>query len=567
MYILQHKILGEEPSKKAITLKQKNNSLLKKSRSDKKAEDNSQGRLTNSSSNQTQQKIDQLKEKTRLAVEGGLSLQKKHKQKAKGRLTAYERIGLLLDPNSWQEIDRFVTHRSTNFDMQKKLIMGDGVITGYGKINGRKVFFYSQDFTVFGGSMSRTQADKILKVMDLALKTGAPIIGLKDSGGARIQEGVSALGGYGDIMRQNVRLSGVLPQISAIMGPCAGGAVYSPALSDFIFMVENSSYMFLTGPDVIKAVTHEEISKEDLGGAKTHTETSGIAHIACQDDKQCLLMIRALLNFLPSNNIDDPPRQETKDPVERTSQGLNLIIPDQATKPYDMKKLIKEVVDDSIFLELKERFAPNIIIGFARLNGFTVGVVANQPLHLAGCINISASLKAGRFIRFCDSFNIPIISFVDVPGFLPGTDQEHGAVIAHGAKLLYAYAEANVPKITLITRKAYGGAYIVMGSKHLGGDINLAYPTAEIAVMGAEGAVNIIFRKQLKTADDPKKEKQKLTTEYETAFNNPYKAAELGYIDAVIEPAHTREHLIQALEFLQNKREKSLEKKHGNIPL
>ena len=500
-------------------------------------------------------------------MEGGLSLQKKHKQKAKGRLTAYERIGLLLDPNSWQEIDRFVTHRSTNFDMQKKLIMGDGVITGYGKINGRKVFFYSQDFTVFGGSMSRTQADKILKVMDLALKTGAPIIGLKDSGGARIQEGVSALGGYGDIMRQNVRLSGVLPQISAIMGPCAGGAVYSPALSDFIFMVENSSYMFLTGPDVIKAVTHEEISKEDLGGAKTHTETSGIAHIACQDDKQCLLMIRALLNFLPSNNIDDPPRQETKDPVERTSQGLNLIIPDQATKPYDMKKLIKEVVDDSIFLELKERFAPNIIIGFARLNGFTVGVVANQPLHLAGCINISASLKAGRFIRFCDSFNIPIISFVDVPGFLPGTDQEHGAVIAHGAKLLYAYAEANVPKITLITRKAYGGAYIVMGSKHLGGDINLAYPTAEIAVMGAEGAVNIIFRKQLKTAGDPQKEKQKLTTEYETAFNNPYKAAELGYIDAVIEPAHTREHLIHALEFLQNKREKSLEKKHGNIPL
>ena len=403
--------------------------------------------------------------------------------------------------------------------------------------------------------------------MDLALKTGVPLIGLKDSGGARIQEGVSSLGGYGDIMRQNVRLSGVVPQISAIMGPCAGGAVYSPALSDLILMVENSSYMFLTGPEVIKAVTHEEISKEELGGAKTHTEISGIAHIACQNDKQCLMMIRALLAFLPDNNLDDPPRQENKDPIDRTSLALNTIIPDQASKPYDMKKLIKEVVDKGFFLELKEQFAPNIIIGFARLNGLSVGIVANQPLHLAGCINISASLKASRFIRFCDSFNIPIISFVDVPGFLPGTDQEHGAVIAHGAKLLYAYAEANVPKITLITRKAYGGAYIVMGSKHLGGDINIAYPTAEIAVMGADGAVNIIFKKQIKTASHPQKEKQKLTKEYEATFNNPYKAAELAYIDSIIEPAHTREHLIKALDFLQNKREKPPEKKHGNIPL
>ena len=541
-----------------IPLKPKNSSILKeKLKSQQKA-----SALTG----QTLQKLNQLKEKNHIALKG-VSVQKTRKQKTGGRLTAQERIDLLLDPNSWTEIDRFVTHRSTNFDMQKNLILGDGVLTGYGKINGRKVFVYSQDFTAFGGSMSRTQADKILKIMDLALKTGSPIIGLKDSGGARIQEGVSALGGYGDLMCQNVRLSGVVPQISAIMGPCAGGAVYSPALSDFIFMVENSSYMFLTGPEVIKAVTHEEISKEDLGGAKTHTETSGIAHFACQNDKQCLLLIRALLAFLPDNNIDDPPHQETKDPVKRSSSALNLIIPDQATKPYNMKDLIKEVVDDAFFLELKERFAPNIITGFARLNGLTVGIVANQPLHLAGCINISASLKASRFIRFCDSFNIPIMSFVDVPGFLPGTDQEHGAVIAHGAKLLYAYAEARVPKITLITRKAYGGAYIVMGSKHLGGDINLAYPTAEIAVMGAEGAVNIIFRKQLKLADKLQQEKQKLIKEYEITFNNPYKAAELGYIDAVIEPAHTREHLVQALEFLQNKREKSLEKKHGNIPL
>ncbi len=514
----------------------------------------------------TEQKIEQLKEKNQQAYVGG-GPAKKEKQKAGGRQTARERLSLLLDPASFVELDRFVTHRSTYFDMQKTRILGDGVVTGYGQIHGRKVFVYSQDFTVFGGSMSRTQADKILKVMDLAHKTGAPIIGLKDSGGARIQEGVSALGGYGDIMRQNVRLSGVVPQISAIMGPCAGGAVYSPALSDFIFMVENSSYMFLTGPEVIKAVTHEEISKEDLGGAKTHTETSGIAHIACQNDKQCLMMIRTLLTFLPDNNMEDPPRKDNKDPVERSSPELDCIIPDQATKPYDMKRLITEVVDEGFFLELKKHFAPNIIIGFARLNGFSVGIVANQPLHLAGCINISASQKASRFIRFCDSFNIPVISFVDVPGFLPGTDQEHGGVIAEGAKLLYAYAEANVPKISLITRKAYGGAYIVMGSKHLGGDINLAYPTAEIAVMGAEGAVNIISRKQIKQATDPQKVRQKLTEEYENTFNNPYRAAELAYIDAVIEPSHSREKLISALNFLQNKREKPVEKKHGNIPL
>ena len=520
----------------------------------------------NNTASVSDHKLQELREKTKAALLGG-GEEKRKKQKAGDRLTARERLSLLLDPGTFTEMDRFVTHRCTYFDMQKNHIPGDGVVTGYGKINGKKVFVYSQDFTVFGGSMSRTQADKILKVMDLALKNGAPIIGLKDSGGARIQEGVSALGGYGDIMRQNVRLSGVVPQVSAIMGPCAGGAVYSPALSDFIFMVENSSYMFLTGPDVIKAVTHEEISKEDLGGSKTHTEKSGIAHFACQNDKQCLMMIRTLMSFLPGNNLDDPPRQDGKDPIERRSEMLNHIIPAQAKKPYDMKILIKEVVDDSFFLELKENFAPNIITGFARFNGYSVGIVANQPQVLAGCINISASIKASRFIRLCDCFNIPIISFVDVPGFLPGTDQEHGAVITHGAKLLYAYAEARVPKVTLITRKAYGGAYIVMGSKHLGGDINFAYPSAEIAVMGAEGAVNVIFRKQIQESKDPNPERIKLTKEYETIFNNPYRAAELGYIDAVIEPSHTREQIINALELLQNKREKALDKKHGNIPL
>ena len=512
------------------------------------------------------QKLHELKEKNKKALEGG-GKEKKDKQKRGNRLTARERIHLLLDPGSFTELDRFVTHRCTYFDMQKNKVAGDGILTGYGKINSRKVFVYSQDFTVFGGSMSRTQANKILKVMDLASQNGAPVIGLKDSGGARIQEGVSSLGGYGDIMKQNVRLSGIVPQISAIMGPCAGGAVYSPALSDFIFMVKHSSYMFLTGPDVIKAVTHEDISKEDLGGSKTHTEKSGIAHFACQSDKQCLMMIRTLLSFLPGNNLDDPPRKESKDPIERRSEMLNQIIPDQVKKPYDMKTLIKEVADDSFFLELKENFAPNIITGFARLDGYSVGIVANQPQVLAGCINISASEKASRFIRFCDCFNIPIISFVDVPGFLPGTDQEHGAVISHGAKLLYAYAEASVPKITIITRKAYGGAYIVMGSKHLGGDINFAYPSAEIAVMGAEGAVNVIFRKQIKQASSPQQERTKLTKQYESIFNNPYRAAELGYIDAVIEPSQTREQIIKALEVLQNKREKIPTKKHGNIPL
>jgi len=501
-----------------------------------------------------------------LAFEAGGSV-KRAKQKEGGRLTARERLNLLLDPGSFTELDRFITHRCFDFDMQKQAFYGDGVITGSGRINGRRVFVYSQDFTVFGGSMSRTQADKILKVMDLALKMGAPIIGLIDSGGARIQEGVSALGGYGDIMFQNVKLSGLIPQISAIMGPCAGGAVYSPALSDFIFMTKQTSYMFLTGPEVIKAATHEDITKEQLGGSVTHTENSGVAHFSCQGDKQCLLMIRSLLGFLPENNLEDAPYVESSDPIERRSESLNQLIPENAKKPYDMKNLIKEVVDDSFFLEVKENFGRNIVIGFARLNGNSVGVIANQPQVLAGCINIEASVKAARFIRFCDCFHIPLISFVDVPGFLPGSDQELGGIISQGAKLLYAYAEASVPKITLITRKAYGGAYIVMGSKHLGGDINLAYPHAEIDVMGAEGAVNIISKKVIQGAKDSEEERKRQTARYKKVFSNPYKAAELGYIDAVIEPSVTREHLIKSLNMLQNKRQESPQKKHGNIPL
>ncbi len=506
------------------------------------------------------------KEKNQEAFEGG-GADKREKQKRGGRLTARERLLLLLDPGSFTELDRFVIHRCRDFEMDKQVFLGDGVITGYGRIHGRRVFVYSQDFTVFGGSMSRTQADKILKLMKLAGENGVPLIGLKDSGGARIQEGVLALGGYGDIMSHNVRLSGVVPQISAVMGPCAGGAVYSPALADFIFMTKKNSYMFLTGPDVIKAATHEEISKEELGGALTHTEKSGVAHFSCTDDKQCLMMIRTLLSFLPDNNLDDPPLAECRDPADRNLEALNHLIPENVKKPYDMKQLIKECVDESFFMEVKENFAKNIITGFARLNGFSVGVIANQPQVLAGCIDIEASRKASRFIRFCDSFHIPLISFVDVPGFLPGVRQEYGGIISHGAALLYAYAEATVPKITLIVRKAYGGAYIVMGSKHLGGDINLAWPQAEIAVMGAGGAVSIIRKKIIEQAQDPLQEKKKQTTGYEKLFNNPYKAAELGYIDSVIDPLRTREHLIKSLNLLQNKRQKSRDKKHGNIPL
>ncbi len=511
-------------------------------------------------------RLNSLEQRNQKAFEGGGEERvKKHKQGT--RLTARERLHTLLDPGSFVEMDRFVTHRCQNFKMADKKIDGDGVITGYGRINGKLVYVYSQDFTVFGGSMSRTQANKILKVQEMAMKNGAPIIGLNDSGGARIQEGVEALGGYADIFLNNVMASGVVPQISAIMGPSAGGAVYSPSITDFIFMVKDTSYMFVTGPDVIKTVTHEEVTKEELGGASTHSQKSGVAHFAAEDDKHCLLMIREMLNFLPSNNMDDPPQLETKDDPNRKVEELTSFIPDSSRKPYDMKELIKKVVDESYFLEIHGNYATNVVVGFARFNGRSVGIVANQPQVLAGCLNIDASKKAARFIRFCDAFNIPLVNFVDVPGFLPGTDQEWQGIITHGAKLLYAYAEATVPKVTIITRKDYGGAYCVMSSKHLRGDVNLAYPSAEIAVMGAEGAVNIIFREAIKNAENTEEERGRLTKDYEDKFNNPYVAAELGYIDEVIEPSMTRKRICDSLEMLKNKRDTNPPKKHGNIPL
>ena len=514
----------------------------------------------------TLQKLSDLEARNENAfIGGGEDRIKKHK--AGNRLTARERLDVLLDPGSFVEIDRFVTHKSSNFGMADQKIAGDGVITGYGRVNGKIVYVYSQDFTVFGGSMSRTQANKIMKIMDLAIKNGSPVIGLNDSGGARIQEGVDALGGYADIFLRNVLASGVVPQISAIMGPCAGGAVYSPSLTDFVFMVKDTSYMFVTGPEVIKAVTHEEVTKEELGGALTHAKKSGVAHFATEDDRDCLLMIRELLNFLPSNNLDDPPILPTKDRPDRIEESLNTFIPDNPRKPYDMIQLITKVVDEGYFLEVHKHFAQNVVVGFSRLNGRSVGIVANQPQVLAGCLNIEASIKAARFVRFCDAFNIPVITFVDVPGFLPGTEQEWKGIITHGAKLLYAYAEATVPKITVITRKAYGGAYDVMSSKHLRGDINIAYPTAEIAVMGAEGAVNIIFRSAINGAKDQVAERTRLTKDYESKFANPYVAAEAGYIDEVIEPAMTRKRLIDSLEMLKNNRDTNPPKKHGNIPL
>ncbi|MCH2532943.1 MAG: acyl-CoA carboxylase subunit beta [Bdellovibrionales bacterium] len=514
----------------------------------------------------TLEKIKELEEKNDEAfVGGGEDRIAKHKEG--GRLSARERLDVLLDPGSFVEIDKFSTHRCKNFGMDKKKFYGDGVITGYGRINGKPAYVYSQDFTVFGGSMSRAQANKICKIMDMAVKNGVPVIGLNDSGGARIHEGVEALGGYADIFLRNVTSSGVVPQISAIMGPCAGGAVYSPSLTDFIFMVKDTSYMFVTGPDVIKSVTHEEVTKEELGGATAHSKKSGVAHFAADDDKHCLLLIKELLNFLPSNNIDDAPILPTTDSPDRIDESLNSFIPDNSKKPYNMLELVKTVVDEGYFLEVQQNYAQNIIVGFARFNGRSVGVVANQPQVLAGCLNIEASIKSARFVRFCDAFNIPIVTFVDVPGFLPGTDQEWNGIITHGAKLLYAYAEATVPKITLITRKAYGGAYDVMSSKHLRGDVNLAYPSSEIAVMGAEGAVNIIFRNQIKEAKDPEAERQKLIAEYEERFANPYVAAEIGYVDEVIEPAMTRKRIIDSLEILKNKKDTNPPKKHGNIPL
>lgn len=511
-------------------------------------------------------KIEELEKKNDIALAGG-GPDKIAKHKQGGRLSARERVDVLLDPGSFVETDRFVTHRSTNFGMEKTKVPGDGIITGYGRINGKLVYVSSQDFTVIGGSMSRTQANKICKVMDLALKNGAPFISINDSGGARIQEGIESLGGYADIFTRNVLSSGVIPQITAIMGPCAGGAVYSPSITDFVFMVENTSYMFVTGPDVIKAVTHEDVTKETLGGASTHTQKSGVAHFAAKDDKHCLLLIRELMNFLPSNNLDDTATLSTNDRPDRIVENLNSIIPDNPKKPYDMLQVITEIVDEGYFLEVHKYFAGNIIVGYARMNGRPVGIVANQPQVLAGCLNIDASRKAARFIRFCDAFNIPIVSLVDVPGFLPGKDQEWNGIITHGAKLLYAYAEATVPKVTLITRKAYGGAYIVMGSKLLRSDVNLAFPSAEIAVMGAEGAVNIIHREAIAKAKDPLAEKAKLTAEYETMFSNPYVSAELGYTDEVIEPALTRKRIIDSLEMLRNKRDMNPPKKHGNIPL
>lgn len=516
--------------------------------------------------NVMEKRLQELERRNELAMQGGGS-DRIAKHKKGGRLTARERLDILLDPGSFVEMDRFVTHRSENFGLGDQKVPGDGVVTGYGRVNGKLVYVASQDFTVIGGSMSRTQANKICKVMDLAMKNGAPVICLNDSGGARIQEGIESLGGYADIFTRNVMASGVVPQITAILGPCAGGAVYSPSITDFVFMVKESSYMFVTGPDVIKTVTHEDVTKEDLGGASTHSTRSGVAHFATEDDKHCLLMIRELLSFLPANNLDDAPVLPTNDTPDRIVENLNKLIPDNPKKPYDMLSVITECADEGYFLEVHKHFAPNIIVGFARFNGRPVGIVANQPNVLAGCLNIDASRKAARFIRLCDSFNIPIVSFVDVPGFLPGKDQEWNGIITHGAKLLYAYAEATVPKVTVITRKAYGGAYIVMGSKLLRSDINLAFPSAEIAVMGAEGAVNIIFREEIKKAKDPVAERARLIADYEQKFSNPYVSAELGYTDEVIEPAMTRKRIIDALEMLKHKRDITPPKKHGNIPL
>jgi propionyl-CoA carboxylase beta chain len=488
-------------------------------------------------------------------------------QHAKGKLTARERLDLLLDPGTFVEIDQFVTHRATAFGLADERYYGDGVVTGYGQIDGRLVYVFSQDFTVFGGSLSETHGAKICKVMDLAMQNGAPIIGLNDSGGARIQEGVVSLGAYAEIFLRNVLASGVIPQLSAILGPCAGGAVYSPAMTDFTFMVQGTSFMFVTGPDVVKTVTHEVIDFEGLGGAAIHNGTSGVAHFAADDEPASIAQVRQLLSFLPSNNLDDPPRRPTADPVDRLDESLNTLIPDQPTRGYDMHAVIRGVVDDGDFFEVQAQFAQNIIVGFAHLGGRSVGIVAQQPLVLAGVLDINASVKAARFVRFCDAFNIPLVTFVDVPGFLPGVGQEHGGIIRQGAKLLYAYCEATVPKLTVITRKAYGGAYDVMASKHIRGDLNLAWPTAEIAVMGIEGAVNIVFRGELAAADDPEGLRVRLAEDYRAQLANPYVAAARGYVDDVIEPRETRPRLINALAMLEGKRAQNPPKKHGNIPL
>ncbi len=507
-----------------------------------------------------------LSDLERLAELGG-GAERQGRQREAGKLTARERVDPLFDAGSFEELDKLVTHRCRDFGLGEDLVPGDGVIAGHGRIDGRPVYAFAQDFTVFGGSLSETNAAKIVKVMDLAVKMGAPIVGLNDSGGARIQEGVLSLAGYADIFLRNTLASGVVPQISAIMGPCAGGAVYSPAITDFNVMVEGTSYMFVTGPDVIKTVTHEEVSKEELGGAMTHNAKSGVAHFVASDDRECLGLIRELLSFLPSNNLDDPPRTTTADPVDREDDALDALVPEQPNQPYDIHDLIRAVVDDRVFLEVHRHFASNIVTGLARLGGRPVGIVANQPAVLAGCLDIDASVKAARFVRFCDAFNIPLITFEDVPGFLPGVRQEHGGIIRAGAKLLYAFAEATVPKITVITRKAYGGAYCVMASKHIRTDFNYAYPTAEIAVMGPEGAVNILYRRELQDSADPRALREQLVQEFRDKFANPFIAASRGFVDEIIQPRKTRTKLIAALASCDNKRDKNPSKKHGNIPL
>jgi propionyl-CoA carboxylase beta chain len=511
-------------------------------------------------------KLDQLKERTRRAEKsGGVARIEKHH--SAGKMTARERIAFLLDEGTFEEFDKLVVHRSRDFGLDKQLYPGDGAVTGHGLIDGRRVFVFAQDFTVFGGSLSETHAEKICKVMDLALKVGAPIIGLNDSGGARIQEGVVSLGGYADIFLRNTLASGVIPQISCIMGPCAGGAVYSPAITDFNIMVKDTSYMFITGPEVIKTVTHEDVTKEELGGAMAHNRVSGVAHFATDSDEHALRVVRELLSFIPSNNMDDPPLRESVDPLDRVEMKLNLIVPEDSSQPYDIRDVINAIMDEGYFFEVHRYYAPNIVVGFARLGGRPVGIVANQPAYLAGVLDIDASIKGARFVRFCDCFNIPLITFEDVPGFLPGVSQEHGGIIRHGAKLLYAFAEATVPKITVITRKAYGGAYCVMASKHIRTDINFAWPSAEIAVMGAEGAVGVLYRREIGEATDPETVRHARITEFEEKFANPYVAAERGFIDEVIEPSQTRPKLIRALSLLQNKRDINPPKKHGNIPL
>jgi propionyl-CoA carboxylase beta subunit len=513
-------------------------------------------------------RMEELRKRSAEAEAGGGAERREREHKA-GKLTARERINLLLDEGTFEELDKFVRHNCVDFGMEEQRPPGDGFVTGYGRIDGRLVYVFAQDFTVFGGSLSEANARKICKIMDLAVRGGAPLIGLNDSGGARIQEGVASLAGYADIFLRNTLCSGVIPQISAVMGPCAGGAVYSPAITDFIFMTRETSYMFVTGPDVIKTVTHEEVTKQELGGAMTHNEKSGVAHFVSRDDADCLAMIRELMSFIPSNNVDDPPRRPSSDAVDRREEALNSLVPDDPQQPYDIKDAIHAVVDEGYFFEVHEHFAKNIVVGFARMDGRPVGFVANQPSFLAGVLDINASVKGARFVRFCDAFNIPLITFEDVPGFLPGTQQEFGGIIRHGAKLLFAYAEATVPKITVITRKAYGGAYCVMSSKHLRTDANFAWPTAEIAVMGPEGAVNIVYKRELDKAAETSRDtlrKEKIE-EFRERFANPFVAAERGYVDAVIEPAETRTRLITALRALENKSDTNPRKKHGNIPL